>query len=141
FVMDYEVEECSKNGKNCAAPASGSIRQHVQAPYLPVKKKQQADDWQRPASSVAMSDPFSDQIKPDFSGWPLVAGYTVDVCKAMRADNILVYVVDVNGRATPELTGCSSSPTLYGTSEADMVALRNVILQNISGSQRLRLLR
>ena len=136
FVMDYKVEVCSKNGNNCAA----SVRQHVQAPYLPVKKKKQADDWQRPVSSVAMSDPFSDQIKPDFSGWPSVAGYTVDVCKAMRADNILVYVVDVNGRATPELKGCSSSLTLYGTSEADMVALRNVILQNISGSRRLRLL-
>ncbi|RTZ45355.1 pilus assembly protein [Candidimonas sp. SYP-B2681] len=135
FMFDYYVKQCASSGKDCS---TRSKRVHQQTPFLPVKKKQQADDWQRPSTSLLMADPFSDtMVKPNVAGWPTMDAYTSRVCNAIKAQNIDIYVVDVNRSGHQALANCSSSTKVY--SVAELEELRNRIQQARTTSAELRL--
>lgn len=151
FLLDYKVEQCANNGKDCVTPTN-PMREHIQALFLPEKKKQQADDWQRPTTSVAMADPFSNVTTPNFSAWPSMADYTKAICSAIKRASdtpISIYVVDANAKANgtsssaaaSELIHCASEGKVYAASDVDMAKLRDRILQDVSTTSRLRLIR
>jgi Flp pilus assembly protein TadG len=137
FKLEYLAKDCSQNGKDCSIPAN-PVRQHDQSPFLPEKKKQQADEWQRPATSLLMADPFSNMIKPDITQWPSMDVHTTRVCNAIKSQNISVYVVDVNGSGNQTLANCSSVSKVYSIDELE--ELRNRIQQARTTSAELRLI-
>ncbi len=137
FMLKYYVKKCANSGKNCSTPANPE-RQHNQPPFLPEKKKQQADEWQRPSTSLLMADPYSGMVKPDIAGWPAMDVYTNRVCNAIKAQNISIYVVDVNRSGNQALADCSSSTKVYTVNELE--ELRNRIQQARTTSAELRLI-
>ena len=146
FALQWAVTEENKASfiVNCPEGPTCTDYPHSESPFLPAQQGNQSPDLQSPVSSIVMADPFSDDVTPvGMSGWStdVMSNYTMGLCNAIKGEGIDIYVVDVNEKATTELTNCSSSPILYTTSDNDLAALKNVIMQNVSSSQRLRLVR
>ncbi|MGE4369488.1 MAG: TadE/TadG family type IV pilus assembly protein [Burkholderiaceae bacterium] len=135
FSLTYSAQRCAK-GNNCPNPLTFSrIHDQTGSPAT-------TQGWQYPVSSLTMANPYQTGDVLDTTGWTDIDTYTLQLCNAIKAQDITIYVLHAQGsNVPPVLDACASGPVtskhIYDTTQVSTLLTRLQALR--SGDSELRL--